>query len=151
MSFIDRLTSRGFQEMFAIGVFLTLALLAFACTVANGQDAPLNVSAIAGRNATVEQLPPLNCTAIAKSSQRCTCPGCTCDHPHQCGDPGCTCAVRQQAGPPLDLAAISPQRKAAQVKPVEKPKTTAAVKQPHYELRNVCNGGYCTRQWVLVQ
>ena len=156
---LDTFTSKGLQHQLFAAMVFALALAGFACTIcakANGQE-PLNVSAIAGRPATAaSEMPSLNVSAIARSEKLCTCPGCRCEAPHQCGDPGCTCSARAataEPAQPLNLSQLSPRRAQEKPKPDPTPAQAQATKprQPHYELRNICHGGYCVRQWVLVQ
>ncbi len=129
--FIDRFTSKGLQEQLFVAFVLALALAGYAATIAAPAfGGELNFSAIAGRPAVVSQMPPLNVGAIAARPEL----------------------------PALNLAELSPRR-AAQDKPKAEAKPKVAVtaqakppaRQPYYELRNICNGGYCSRQWVLVQ
>lgn len=154
---LDLCTSRAFREIGWCVAVLAVALVACAISVAHSAEG-LNVSAIAGHQATVAQSgPALDVGAIATST--CKCKGCKCTTPHQCGDPGCTCECGAKLElPALGLAAISPKRQPAVTVAAAKPampppinESRAKAAPPHWEQRPVCNGGFCKWQWVLVQ
>lgn len=166
--FVDRLTSKGAWEQFWFGFILVLAALACACTFAHAGDTTLDVSAIAGRPADALQSarPRLDVAAIAGKPATCHCRNCSCATPHECGDPGCICSTKRAAASskptsppaePLNLSGISPQRRTVKPdagRPSSPPTVAAAAKSkqpPHWEWRNVCRGGYCVRELVLVQ
>lgn len=133
-------------------LFASLVLLAGLCVHAG----ELSVAAIAGRPATVsDNGPALDVSAIATGV--CRSPNCPLEAVHQCGAPGCDCsdcAARRSVAqlPALDMAAMSPRRAITvqAAKPALAP-AVAAKAAPHYELRTICHGHFCTRQWVLVQ
>ena len=165
------LNSAGRREMAVVVLVLTLALLACACTFAHAADPlpELSVGAIAGRPAaTVNDGPRLDVSAIAqgrtaenyvcKLGQPCKCLNCPLKTDHNCGDPGCDCSncgpAKRTAMPSLCLAAISPSRppNVTAKKPTQIVALAKPVKAPpHYELRRVCHGNYCTQQWVWVE